>query len=83
MLFRVKTIEILPEFMKGFPEDDIPELVVRFQHLRDLVRCGDNPEKAEEVRMALATAISLLAGIVREFWCFLLFSIPSLFILES
>lgn len=64
-LNRVKAIENFPDFLRGFPSSEIPGLVVRFSNIKELAQCGDRPEKTESVRVALATALTHLANIIR------------------
>lgn len=62
---RVKALENIPEFMRKFPACEIPDLVRRLQNMRELSGIGEKPEKTEPVRIALATAVTQLATIVR------------------
>ena len=52
--------------MKNFPPEDIPRLVRRFQALKGLAPYADKPDKAEAVKIALATAVTELATVIRE-----------------
>ncbi|XP_028968224.1 serine/threonine-protein phosphatase 2A 65 kDa regulatory subunit A alpha isoform-like [Galendromus occidentalis] len=61
---KVKAVENLPEFMRGFPADDIPGLVGRLRNLKELVNSGEKPEKTEDIRIALARTVTQLASIV-------------------
>lgn len=60
-------MENFADFLRGFPESDVPGLVARFQCIKELVQPGDRPEKTEGVRVALATTLTHLALIVRTF----------------
>ncbi|OQR75834.1 serine/threonine-protein phosphatase 2A regulatory subunit pppA-like [Tropilaelaps mercedesae] len=61
---KVKAIENFAEFLRGFPDHEIPGLVNRFQCIKELAQPGDRPEKTENVRVALATTLTHLALIV-------------------